>query len=168
MKRIISIILFLISSSIVAQNYDASYDFYVAEISDIQINEILNFAITDLSADKEMTDLKNKLHSDLNTVASCVVHYKYSRTLKLTSDEQIKLENRIIEIADKFAEQNKYVLFRLTGGYAPITGVKDEMISDKKVLIVMLGGGCEVTEVEVKQEKIYKLFNERMMKAIAN
>jgi hypothetical protein len=84
-----------------------------------------------------------------------------------TSEEQIELEKRMIEIADKFVELDKLVLIKLTGGYSPIFGIKEEIISNRKVMVLMLGGDCVTNEMERKQEKIYSLFNEQMTKNIA-
>src|SRR5690554_1359860 len=135
MKKIVFLIFtLLISYSVLAQNRDIESDYYAEELSDIEINEILNFPISNLSENKSTTELRKKLNSDLNTVASVMVHYKFSKTLKLTSEEQSELEKRMIEIADKFVELNKFVLFKLTGGYSPVFGIKEEIISDKKVL----------------------------------
>ena len=167
MKKIVFLIFtLLISYSVLAQNRDIESDYYAEELSDIEINEILNFPISNLSENKSTTELRKKLNSDLNTVASVMVHYKFSKTLKLTSEEQSELEKRMIEIADKFVELNKFVLFKLTGGYSPVFGIKEEIISDKKVLILMLGGDCVTNEMEIKQEKIYKLFNDQMTESI--
>ena len=167
MKKIVFLIFtLLISYSVLAQNRDIESDYYAEELTDIEINEILNFPISNLSENKSTTELRKKLNSDLNTVASVMVHYKFSKTLKLTSEEQSELEKRMIEIADKFVELNKFVLFKLTGGYSPVFGIKEEIISDKKVLILMLGGDCVTNEMEIKQEKIYKLFNDQMTESI--
>jgi hypothetical protein len=73
----------------------------------------------------------------------------------------------MIEIADKFVELDKLVLIKLTGGYSPIFGIKEEIISNRKVMVLMLGGDCVTNEMERKQEKIYSLFNEQMTKNIA-
>ncbi len=168
MKKYIFLILtLLISNSILAQNREIEYDYYIGELSDIEINEILNFPISDLTENKTMIELKKKLNSDLNTVASVMVHYKFAKTLKMTSADQTELEKRMIQIADKFAEMNKYVLFKLSGGYSPVFGIKEEIISNKKVLILMLGGDCITNEMELNQEKIYQLFNDQMNKNIA-
>ena len=157
----------MISNSISGQNRDVEYDFYNEERSYIEINEIFNFPILNLSESKIITELKKKLNTELNTVASIMVHYKFARTLKLNSDEQTELENRMVEISNKFAENKKYVLFKISGGYAPVFGIKEDIVSDKKVLTLMLGGDCTIDDVEIKEKKIYKIFNDQMKINIA-
>tara|TARA_R110002096_G_scaffold63_1_gene190 strand:- start:883 stop:1392 length:510 start_codon:yes stop_codon:yes gene_type:complete len=166
-KTIILILVLVISNSISGQNRDVEYDFYNEERSYIEINEIFNFPILNLSESKIITELKKKLNTELNTVASIMVHYKFARTLKLNSDEQTELENRMVEISNKFAENKKYVLFKISGGYAPVFGIKEDIVSDKKVLTLMLGGDCTIDDVEIKEKKIYKIFNDQMKINIA-
>ena len=166
-KTIIVLLTLLISNSVWGQNRDVEVDFYNEERSNIEINEIINFPIFDLPENKKITELKTKLNSDLNTVASIMVHYKFARTLKLNSDEQAELEKRMIEIANKFAENNKYVFLKISGGYAPVFGIKEDIISDKKVLTLMLGADCTINDIEIKEEKIYKIFNDQMKINIA-
>jgi len=165
-KTLFIIFITLISNSIFAQNRDFEYDYYIGELTDIEINEILNFPIYDLQDNKTITELKRKLNSELNSIASVMVHYKFAKTLKLTSLEQTELETRMVVISDRFAKQNKYVLLKLSGGYAPTFGIKEELISGKKVMILLLGGDCIIDEMEIKQEKIYTLFNDEMKKNI--
>jgi hypothetical protein len=166
-KKIFLILILLISNSIPGQSRDVEYDYYAYELSEIEINEILNYPITDLNNVEAIMGLRRKLNSDLNTIASITVNYKFAKTLKLTSDEQTELEKLMIEIADKFAAHKKYVLIKLTGGYSPVFGIKEETLSNKKILTLMLGGDCVTDEMEIKQEKIYELFNEQMKKNIA-
>ena len=163
MKKAIILVFIILSSNLIsAQNRDVEYDFYNEERSNIEINEIFNFPIFDLTENRLIKDLKARFNSELNTVSSIMVHYKFARTLKLNTAEQEALEKRMVEISNKFAQKNKYVLFKISGGYAPVFGIKEEMISDKKVLILLLGGDCTIEDVEIKEEKIYKIFNDQM------
>lgn len=166
-KTIILILALAISNSISSQNRDVEYDFYNEERSNIEINEIFNFPILNLSENKTITELKKKLKTELNTVASIMVHYKFARTLKLNSNEQTELENRMVEISNKFAENNKYILFKISGGYTPVFGIKEGIVFDKKVLTLMLAGDCTIDDVEIKEKRIYKIFNDQMKLNIA-
>ena len=166
MKKVIFLLILFISNYLTGQNQDIQQSLYVGELANLEINEILNSSINDITENETTEELKKKLNSELNTIASIVLFYKFSEVINLSIEELKELEKRIVYIANKFYEQKKYFLFEFSSGYASIVGVKEEFISGKAIKILMMGGDCLIDEVEKKQDLIYLIFNQRMKSLI--
>jgi len=166
-KTIFIILILLISNSILAQNRDGEYDEYERELANIEINELLNYPISNLTESEILDKLKTKTNSELNTLASILLHYKFAETLSLKIEEQTRLQMRMVEMADKFYAENKLIFLEYSGGYSPKFGIKDEIYNGKRVRILLMGGTCIIDEVAWKEKRMYSIFNERMKKNIA-
>lgn len=147
---------------IYAQVRDVEQDYCNMEIVNNQVNELYNYPVFNIKDNETILSLKAKFKSELNTVASCVIYYKYSKLLKLTENEQTELLRQIERIAEKFIEIRKYVLFEWSGGYAPVVGVKEGVVAGQKVSIVMYGGDCVINDIELKENEIYSKFNSKV------
>ncbi|MCG2432221.1 hypothetical protein [Aequorivita xiaoshiensis] len=168
MKKTVFLILTLITSNLIlAQNRDAEYDEYVSELANVEINELLNYPISNLTENEILLKLKKKTNSELNTLASILLNYKFAETLDLKIEEQTMLQMRMTEMADKFYEKNKFIFLEYSGGYSPTFGIKDEIYNDKKVMILLMGGTCIIDEIAWNEKRLYSIFNERMKKNIA-
>ena len=167
-KKIFIILLLLISNSILAQNRDAEYDEYISELADIEINELLNYPISNLAGNEILDKLKKKTNSELNTLASIILNYKFAETLNIKIEEQTRLQMRMVEMADKFYEKNKLIFLEHSNGYLPTFGEEEEIYNNKKVRILLMGGGtCIIDETDYNAKSMYRIFNERMKKNIA-
>ncbi|WP_452229862.1 hypothetical protein [Lacinutrix sp. MEBiC02404] len=167
-KTIFIILLFLISNSFLAQNHDAEYTEYVSELAKIQINELVNYQVSNLTENEILNSLKKKTNSELNTLASIILNYKYAETLDFEIKEQTRLEMRMVEMADKFYEKNKLIFLEHSGGYLTTFGDEEKIYNNRKVRILLMGGGtCIVDEIDYKAKRMYRIFNERMKKNIS-
>ncbi len=135
---------------------------YSVESSKVKIDEIKNYPVNGLIDNDSIIKLKEKLNSNLNTIASCVLNYKFSKVNKLTSDEEIQLLNRISQIVEMFIQEEKYFYFQLSTGYAPVYGIELKTINNKEVKVIHLGGGCLINEVKKKENEVYAYFNAKM------
>ena len=156
--RKISLILILFSFSFYAQENKLFDELIKIKSSDKQVSYILNLPIKNLGK----SSLIKKLDSKLNTIASCLNSFVYSKRLYLTEKEIVKLKKRIELIAFKFFKSDNYVLLKKSGGYAPTYGVGIDTIAKKKVIIVHLGGDCIIDETDLKWEEITSHFNKKM------
>ena len=175
MKKIIFLILtLLISSLILAQKNNAEFELYENEFKEVEINEILYYPFSDLTdppinlTEKEtLIKLKEKTNSELNTLASIILNYKYADLLDIGITEQIILELRIIEISDKFYEKNKLIFLKHSKGRSTFAE-KREIYENKEIRVLLIGGGtCIIDEIDYRAKRMYKRFNERMKKNIA-
>ena len=167
MKKIVTTILFLLPLNAISQNH-VEESYYQSERAENDVNQLLNYPISNLSESENISNLKKKLKSEINTVSDCDVFYKFSKILKLDEEEIGILKNRIEEIAQGFCSLKKYTYFQYTGGYSSTFGVKDETINNKIVSTVMLGGSCVIEESDKKSREILGLFNSKMESCIAN
>lgn len=166
-KTIFFIITLLISHLILAQNRDAEYDEYVSELANVEINELLNYPISNLTENEILNKVKKKTNSELKTLASLILNYKYANALNLEIEEQTRLEMRMVEMADRFYEQNKLFFLEYSGGYSPTFGIKDEKFENEKVMILLMGGTCMIDEIDYNAKRMYRIFNDRMKRNIA-
>lgn len=167
-KLILLITVSLISISISAQNQDTEYDYYQSELADFKINEILHYPISNLTNNEIINNLKVKVNSDLNTLSSILLNYKFSEQFHLKAKEQSRLQMRMMEMADSFYEQRKLIFLEYAGGISPTYGIKEDMFKDKKVIILRMGGTCIIDEIAYNEKRMHSIFNERMKKNIQN
>ncbi|PZW39031.1 hypothetical protein LX95_02171 [Mesonia algae] len=170
-KTVFLILTLLISNSLLAQNRDAEYaeyDEYVSELANIKINELLNYPISNLTENETLNELKKKTNSELNTLALIILNYKYAETLDFEIEEQTRLLMRMVEMADKFYENNKLIFLEHSVGYRPTFSDEEEIYNNKKVRILLMGSGtCIIDEIDYNAKRMYRTFNERMKKNIA-
>ena len=157
-KTIFILILFSLSSTISAQENKLLDELNEVKGADKQVSYVLNLQVENL----EKITLTKKLNSDLNTMASCIMPFVNSKTLKLTEEETADIKKRTEIIATEFFKSNNYVLLKNSGGYAPIYGIGIDTIAEKKVVIVHLGGDCTIDEADLKWEEITAVFNKKM------
>lgn len=167
-KTMLILLTFLISNSILAQKNNAEFELYESEFEYVEINELLNYPISNLTDNKILNALKKKTNSELNTLASILLNYKYAKTLNFAIEEQIGLQMRMVEIADTFFEKNKLFFLEHSGGYLPTFIETEKIYNNKKVRILLMGGGtCMIDEINYNAKRIYRIFNERMKKNMA-
>ena len=157
-KTIFILILLSLSSIISAQENKLLDELNEVKSAEEQVSYVLNLQVENL----EKIALTIKLDSDLNTIASCIMPFVNSKTLKLTEKETADLKKRTEIIATELFNSDNFVLLKNSGGYAPVYGVGIENIADKKVVIVHLGGDCTIDEVDLKWEEITSVFNNKM------
>jgi hypothetical protein len=109
-----------------AQVEDVSKDYYLNELPETEINEILNYPISKLTENEVLVSLKEKTNSNLKTLATILFNYRFAETLNLTIEEQTNLPMRMLEMVDKFYQEKKLVFLENSGGYSPIKGIKEE------------------------------------------
>jgi predicted membrane protein len=169
-KAIFLILTLLISNTILAQ-----IEQYKSELKNVEINEILYYPFLDLTEDppanltekETLIKLKEKTNSELNTLASIILNYKYADILDIGIIEQTLLEIRIIEISDKFYEKNILIFLEHSKG-SPTFAEKREIFENKEIQVLLMGGGTSfVHEIDYRAKRIYYRFNERMKRNIA-
>lgn len=169
MRNIPITLLILIYSLVVnAQENKLLIELSKIESGDHQVFHIIKNPISNLKNNDLIISLKKKLKSELNTIHSCVNSYGNIKELKLNEKEISELKRRIEQISSRFYELNKYTLIKTPNGIAPIYGVGIDTISNKKVIVVYLGGGCNVTEADKRRNEITAVFNEKMKSLLKN
>jgi len=157
-KTILILILLSFSTFTYAQENKLLEGLNEIKSTDEQVSYVFNLPVKNL----DKIALTNKLDSDLNTIASCIIPFVNSKTLKLTEKETADLKKRTEIIATELFKSDNFVLLKNSGGYAPVYGVGIENIADKKIVIVHLGGDCTIDEVDLKWEEITTVFNNKM------
>lgn len=159
MRKTLFILMFLSLSSITfAQENKLLVELNEVKGAEEQVSYVLNLPVENL----EEIALTKKLDSDLNTIASCIMPFVNSKTLKRTEKETADLKKRTEIIATELFKSDNFVILKNSGGYAPVYGVGIENIADKKVVSVHLGGDCTIDEVDLKWEEITSVFNKKM------
>jgi hypothetical protein len=176
MKKFIFLILtLLISNTILAQKNNAELGLYEIELNRLEINEILYYPFSDLTEDppvnltekETLIKLKEKTNSELNTLASIILNYKYADKLDIGITEKILLLIRLIEICDKFYEKNELIFLEHSKGL-PTIAKKKEIFENKEVRVLLMGGATSIIlEDDYTLMRFYKRFNDRMKKNIA-
>lgn len=126
--------------------------------ADIKVSYIMELPVENM----DVISLVEKVNSELKTIDSCIDAFINSKKLNLTEIEISILKKRTEKIALELYKSNNYVLLKDTSGYAPISGVGMEIISEKQVAIVYFGGGCTIDETDLKHAEITSIFNKKM------
>ncbi len=127
-----------------------------------QMKYVLNIPVDSIPEDGFSRLLKIKLNSDLNTLGDIFSFYADSDQFELSRKEQSILENRILYFAKWFFKNRQFAIVKSSGGYAPISGIRLDTIADKKVIVLLMGGDCLVSERDKRQDYIYELFSNKV------
>jgi hypothetical protein len=176
MKKFIFLILtLLISNTILAQKNNADLGLYEIELNRLEINEILYYPFSNLTEDppenltekETLIKLKEKTNSELNTLASIILNYKYADKLDIGITEQTLLLMRLIEICDKLYEKNELIFLEHSKG-SPTFAKQNEIFESKEVRVLLMGGAASIIlEDDYRLMYIYRQFNNRMKINIA-
>ena len=176
MKKIIFLILTLLTSNTnLAQKNNAELGQYEIELNRLEINEILYYPFSNLTEDppenltekETLIKLKEKTNSELNTLASIILNYKYADKLDIGITEQTLLLMRLIEICDKLYEKNELIFLEHSKG-SPTFAKQNEIFESKEVRVLLMGGAASIIlEDDYRLMYIYRQFNNRIKINIA-
>ncbi|WBX75775.1 hypothetical protein PG911_14085 [Tenacibaculum ovolyticum] len=133
-----------------------------------QASYVMKLQVANLKDNRFIISLKNKLNSKLNTINSCMNSFVNSKELKLSENEITELKKRIEKIAAEFYKSDNYALLKTSDGTTSIYGTGIETIANKKVIIVHLGGDCNVDKIDLKRKKVTNIFNSKMELLLKN
>ncbi len=128
----------------------------------LQLKYVLDIKVDSIPEDGFSKLLKIKLNSDLDNLGDVFAFYADGKELELSRKEQSILENRVTYFASWFVKNESYALVKSSGGIAPVTGINVDSISGKKVVVLLMGGSCTVTERDAREDYIYRLFSNKV------
>ncbi|NRD23846.1 hypothetical protein HNV10_11370 [Winogradskyella litoriviva] len=162
MKVKVYILLFLAFGYSYSQDDVSLEEIFNKENKDLElINEVLSQKIDSINHFITNTDLRIKLNSELNTIAS--INRVYSAGHDLITEKNIKeLEKRIEFIASYFFRKEKYYLFNFSRGLGSRYGVKNDFKYDKPIIFLTISSGCIITNIHRREEHILGIFNSKM------
>ncbi len=153
-------LLILSTSSIYAQKENMQLLNFTLDRRDLKVNEVLYYSITNINSSEILNRLSIRSKIEFTTLASILLAFEHAETLKLSNDEKGVLIKRLEDFAVALFQQNKYYLFEFSSGIITPYGVKEKIIANKKVIIVMLGGNCIVDDWDYRY--ILQVFNDKM------
>lgn len=164
MKKIIFILLlFTTTFTVIAQENLLLKETDSLKTDYEKINTIINFTFEDLAENQVIDSLRIKTKLHLNSAAHCMILYSMSENMRLSDKEKKVLEHRVTEIAERFYNSKKYLLFQK---FIRNTGNNSRFIKDtfkgKKVAVILFGGNCVVTSFDVLRGEIRNIFNTKM------
>ncbi|WP_420572151.1 hypothetical protein [Kordia sp.] len=158
-----SFLFFMITFSVDAQENLVFKETDSLKIDHEKIATVINFTFEDLAENEIIDSLRRKTKLHLNSLAHCMMLYSISKSMRLSEGEKKALENRVIEIAERFYSSNKYILFRK---FRRNSDDRSMFIKDtfkgKKVAIILFGGNCVITRFDVLRGEIRAIFNTKM------
>ncbi|WP_157560223.1 hypothetical protein U8527_05530 [Kordia algicida OT-1] len=164
MKKIIFILLlFTTIFSVIAQENLIFKETDSLKTDHEKNSAIINYTFKDLDENEIIDSLRIKTKLHLNSAAHCMILYSMSKNMRLSSKEKKALELRVTEIAERFYNSNKYVLFRK---FRRNTGNDSMFLKDtikgKKVAIILFGSNCVITRFDMLRSEIRAIFNPKM------
>ena len=162
MKKLIFIFVLFLSFSMQSQENELLAGIKQFDDGIKQLKYVLDLKVDSIPEDGFSKLLKIKVNSELNTLGDIFVVYADGKELELSRKEQSILENRAKYFAEQFVKNNRYAIVKSSGGAGPITGVHVETISEKKVVVLLMGGDCTLTERDKRLDYIYDLFSTKV------
>ncbi|NRD21171.1 hypothetical protein HNV08_14020 [Winogradskyella eckloniae] len=162
MKVKVYLLLFLAFGYSYSQDDVNAEEIFNKENKDLElINEVLSHKIDSINQFITNSELRIKLNSELNTIAS--IKRVYSAGLDLITENNTKeLEKRIEFIARYFFSKEKYYLFNFSRGLGSRYGVEHDFKYDKPIIFLTISSGCIITNIHKREEQILGIFNRKM------
>lgn len=167
MKKIFFILLIVLPISTYGQE-NQLFDSIVKKKGIDQLEYVLNLKVSGIPDDGFSKLLKIKLNSELSSLHDLFTNYMFSSDLELSRKELSIIEQRVLYLAEWFVKSKKYVTVKNSGGYSPVIGIRLDTVANKKVLVLLMGGDCRVTEYDKRSDYIYNLFSRKVKRLLIN